>query len=227
MASVIEFRLPVTQFALAHTFEAVPGLHIEVERFAAQDPDTTMPFVRVTTDDFETFERAVDDDPSVDVATPIADYGDERLYRIHWIGDVERVVRFLLKEDGAITTAQATGESWEFRAMYPERDSLSAVYGCCEENGLSLTVDAIYELEDNGRFEHGLTDAQHTSLLTAKEMGYYDVPRRTSLSDLSEELGVSHQALSERLRRGHANLIDRTLRSKGGVQIENPPEPKQ
>ena len=88
---------------------------------------------------------------------------------------------------------------------------LSELYEFCEANGLSLSVDAIYGLEGNGGAKHGLTDAQHTSLLKARELGYYDVPRAISLSELAAELDVSHQALSERIRRGHGNLIDRTL----------------
>ncbi len=60
------------------------------------------------------------------------------------------------------------------------------------------------------------------SLIKAKEMGYYDVPRGISLSELADELGVSHQALSERLRRGHGRLIDRTLSPNDRIQVEIP-----
>lgn len=37
-------------------------------------------------------------------------------------------------------------------------------------------------------------------------MGYYDVPRTVTLTELADSLDVSHQGLSERLRRAHANL---------------------
>lgn len=132
---------------------------------------------------------------------------------MNWVDDVDLVVHLMLEEESAITTASTKGESWELQVMCPEHHSVSAVYEFCEANGLSLTVDAIYELDGNEGSKHGLTESQHISLTKAKELGYYDVPRRISLSELSDELDISHQALSERLRRGHANLIDRTLDS--------------
>ncbi|MFL9708975.1 helix-turn-helix domain-containing protein, partial [Aeromonas veronii] len=77
----------------------------------------------------------------------------------------------------------------------------SEMYDFCEDNGLSLTVDAIYDLTSDDSTQYGLTDSQYTSLMRAREMGFYEVPRAISLSDLADELDVSHQALSERLRR--------------------------
>lgn len=42
-------------------------------------------------------------------------------------------------------------------------------------------------------------------------MGYFHVPRETTVDELGEELGVSSQSVSERLRRAHHNLIDGAL----------------
>lgn len=223
MASIFEFRVPIEQFALAHTFEEIPDLHVEIERFAAQDPDSVMPFVWVTTDDFEAFETAVDEDPSVESCSQLAGCTDEQLYRMDWVADAELAIHLLIEKNAAITTAQTAGESWEFQVMCPEHDTLSAVYDFCEENGLELTVDSIYELDGKDGSAHGLSESQHTSLMKAKEMGYYDVPRGISLTELADELDVSHQALSEKLRRGHSNLIDRALSSEDQTQDETPP----
>jgi predicted DNA binding protein len=46
----------------------------------------------------------------------------------------------------------------------------------------------------------------------AVESGYYGIPRDTTLEDLATDLNVSHQALSERLRRGHRALIESVIR---------------
>lgn len=211
MASIIEFRVPIEQFALAHTFDAISELHVEIERFVAHDVDSLMPFVWVTTDDAKAFETALADDSSVAEWTLLADCDGEQFYQMHWSADAELAIHLLGEKDGAITTAHTSGESWTFQLLCSEHDLLSELYEFCEANGLSLSVDAIYGLEGNGGAKHGLTDAQHTSLLKARELGYYDVPRAISLSELAAELDVSHQALSERIRRGHGNLIDRTL----------------
>jgi predicted DNA binding protein len=42
-------------------------------------------------------------------------------------------------------------------------------------------------------------------------MGYYEVPRRVELEDLAEVLGVSRQAVSERLRRATGALARATV----------------
>lgn len=227
MASIVEFRVPIEQFALAETLEAVPTTHVEIERFAAQETDSMIPFVWITADDFDAVERALADDPSVGGFSLLADCDEERFYRMNWVDDVDLVVHLLLEEESAITSASTNGESWKLQVMCPKHQSVSAVYEYCKENGLSLTVDAIYELDGNEGSKHGLTESQHTSLTKAKELGYYDVPRKISLSELSDELDISHQALSERLRRGHANLIDRTLDSSSETlsQTESPPDP--
>jgi hypothetical protein len=81
MASIVEFRVPIEQFALAETFEAVPSLRVEIERFAAQATDSAIPFVWVTADDFDAFERALDDDRSVESFSLLADCDEERFYQ--------------------------------------------------------------------------------------------------------------------------------------------------
>jgi len=47
----------------------------------------------------------------------------------------------------------------------------------------------------------------------AYERGYFDTPRETSLEEIAEELGITQQSLSSRLRRGHRRLIKATLSS--------------
>ncbi len=63
--------------------------------------------------------------------------------------------------------------------------------------------------------EHGrredLTMTQTRTLLDALERGYYQVPRQTTLVELADMYGVSDQAVSERLRRATAKLIESSL----------------
>lgn len=213
MATIVDCRVPVEQFALAHTFALRPDLRVEIERFAAQDAGSAMPFVWVAAHDFEELEAALDEDPTVETFSSLTEFDDERLYRMNWVEEVELVMQLLIEERCAITSAKSSGDSWQLQVMCPERESLSRTHEFCEENGLSLTVDSIYQLDEQDHSEYGLTEAQHATLVEAKRMGYYDVPRNVSLSELSERLDVSHQALSERLRRAHANLLERTISS--------------
>jgi predicted DNA binding protein len=56
-----------------------------------------------------------------------------------------------------------------------------------------------------------LTDTQREALVLAYERGYFDSPRESSLEAVAEELGITQQSLSSRLRRGHRRLIENTL----------------
>lgn len=222
MATIVDFQVPADQFALADTVARVSDPYVEVERFAAQDDDSTMSFVWVTADDLDAFEAALDDDPSVDEFSVLASFDGERFYRMNWIDEVELVMHLLLEEDGAITRAHVTNGSWNLQVMFPDHDSLSRTYEFCEENGLSLTVDSIYSLDNNDNSRFGLTESQYTTLMEAREMGYYDVPREATMSELADALDVSHQALSERLRRAHKSLVERALAGSNAERGEQP-----
>ncbi|MCL7416347.1 MAG: helix-turn-helix domain-containing protein [Halalkalicoccus sp.] len=52
-----------------------------------------------------------------------------------------------------------------------------------------------------------LTPAQEVALETALEMGYFEIPRNATASEVSAELGIGKSAFLERLRRGQAALF--------------------
>jgi hypothetical protein len=56
------------------------------------------------------------------------------------------------------------------------------------------------------------------ALVLAVERGYYDIPRQCTTAQLAAVLGVSDQAVSERLRRGIATLVERTFGDDAGEQ---------
>ena len=53
-----------------------------------------------------------------------------------------------------------------------------------------------------------VTRKQEEALRLAHEEGYFAVPRGASLADLGEEIGVSSQSVSERLRLGLAIVLE-------------------
>jgi predicted DNA binding protein len=44
--------------------------------------------------------------------------------------------------------------------------------------------------------------------LTAFETGYWKIPRESHLEDIADRIGISDQAISERLRRGCSSLVE-------------------
>lgn len=58
---------------------------------------------------------------------------------------------------------------------------------------------------------YGLTTAQRETIVQAVEGGYYSILREMSTQDLAEALVISHQAVTERLRRAIETLVTNTL----------------
>ena len=57
----------------------------------------------------------------------------------------------------------------------------------------------------------GVVERPARALVAAFEAGYYNIPRDVTLEELADELGISHQALSERFRRAYEGLITAEL----------------
>jgi predicted DNA binding protein len=81
----------------------------------------------------------------------------------------------------------------------------------CDEHGLNFEVSSIRELDSEPAGRYGLTTQQYEVLATAASQGYFEVPRAVTLEELAEEFDVSHQAVSERLRRAVNALVEDTL----------------
>lgn len=211
MGTIAEFELPVREFALGGTFERLPDLEIEIERLVAHDQGQLMPLVWVTAEDFESVDEAFDSDASIESVEHLSVVGDDQLYRMAWVESTEMVAHILIEEEGTILSAFGNESGWEFRVLFPDRKSLSRTYDFAEQQGLSFTVSRIYDLDETRNGGFGLTEEQHETLVKAVEEGYFDVPRAITQPELAAKLGISHQALSERLRRAQKTLTRNTI----------------
>ncbi|KTG11635.1 DNA-binding protein [Haloprofundus marisrubri] len=213
MSTIAEVELPANEFALRQALVSIPGAEFEVVRLAAHESDHVMPYVRVSGAETETITEALESDPSIEDAELLDDLGDELLYRMNWVENIRVIMHILLDEGGTVMEMHGQDDRWHLRILFPTRDALSATHEFCTDKGLTFSIKNIYDLKQStGRGEFGLTEDQYTALVTAAESGYFDVPREVTMSELAAELGVSQQALSERLRRGHKTLVESALR---------------
>ncbi|MBX0294329.1 helix-turn-helix domain-containing protein [Haloarcula nitratireducens] len=211
MPTIVRATVPATEVALAETFAALSTLEVEAERIVKSGEKVVMPLLWVRNTGVEEFESACADDPTIDDAELLADFDDELLYRMHWIEQVGLLLQMLTNGQATILNAFGTEEQWHLRMLYPSRDHLSETREFCIEHELEFTVDAIREMEGDPSGRYGLTTEQYEALVTAVRRGYFEVPRAINLEELADELGVSHQAVSECLRRGTEALIEDTL----------------
>jgi len=106
---------------------------------------------------------------------------------------------------GILTRAEVTVDGWRLDLRFPDQDRCSSYHRACVERGLSVHVLRLST--DATQSGSHLTHAQWEVLNAANREGYFDVPRRTSLTELAAGLDLSRQAVSERLRRGLGNVV--------------------
>ena len=222
MSTIVEASVPTAQFALQETSQRVPDAVFEVARFVADDTENAMPLVWGSGSDQRAITDALEADASTEEVHVCTRIHDASLYRLEWSTRVRVVTQLLAADQGAILSARTRGGTWTFRLLFPRRDAVAAIVESCDRYDVDLQIERICPMTESARDARTrLTDEQLRTVETALERGYYDVPRETTLTELSAELGVSHQALSERLRRGHRRLVETALGHR--VDLESRP----
>ena len=215
MSVIADFSLAADEFVLSHTVGAVPDIDLEVERMVAHDEEGLTPYFRVIAleDGLDAFEEALDEDETVTDLTVLETFEDERFYRAHWREGIEDLMGALRQTEGSVLYAVFEEGMWELRMLFADRESLSSFYDLLAQ-GFSPDLVRVFERSNTATYgEFDLTDEQRDALVNAFEMGYFAVPREATTEELAEELGVSPQAVSQRLRRGYGNLVGSTLRT--------------
>ena len=213
---VIEAEIPAGDFALERTFEAVPGVSFRCEPVVANGGQTGDPFVWTYGADRDVLDRAFADDPSVEEASVLAG-DDSLLYSVGWGEQAYLVFQVLTNSHATVLRAAGVDGTWTFRLLYPDRDALSRTHDFCDRHGIEFDIRSIREMDGEYAGRYGLTTDQYEALTAARERGYFRVPRGIELHGLAEDLDISHQALSERLRRARDALVR-------GALLSEPPE---
>ena len=212
MGLILEFSVSPEDFELGKLLCLDPDIQVRVEQLVPV-ADKVMPFSWVS-GDTEAFEENIKD--KIDYEVIVTDSEDRKLYRLEWDEDEDPLVQAIVEFGGAVLEAEGTHEMWEFRVRFREREDLSEFHEYCVENGVGIKIQRIYNpIEVSGETRKGMTATQAKTLVDALEEGYFDIPRKTSLVGLSEEYGISDQAVSERLRRATAELIESSLLVNG------------
>jgi hypothetical protein len=211
MPTIVSGTVPASEFALDHSLATLPELMFEVERIVSSGDEALMPLLWVRGADRGRVEETLEADPTVDNVTLLGDFGDEWLFRMEWIGHVDLIVQMLVNSEATVLDAVGHEDRWKLRVLYPRRSLFSKTHDFCEERNLDFQVESIRELDGEPAGRYGLTTEQYEVLATAASMGYFEVPRSVTLQELAEEFDVSHQAISERLRRATNALVEDTL----------------
>jgi predicted DNA binding protein len=221
LSVLAEFIVPASEFVLADTLTAAPDMRIEIKRVIAGAEFVT-PYFWAAGGDFETFENALDTDEMIHDVLRLEEHtgsedatSDEegRFYRVNWKTDIPNLVSAVSEAQATVLEAvTAEGIRWEIKALFPDSEALSRFYDYCNEHAFQLELCRVYRPDNpQEQAEYGVTEEQQEALVAAFHGGYFSVPRDKTLTELAEELDISRNALSARLRRGQRNLLANTL----------------
>lgn len=213
MSVVLEFTIGDEDFSFGRILERPPGMHLELERVVPTG-EMTMPFVWATGEDHEAFEEGVRSNPAVAELLALDRVDDRVLYRIEWADQPTDLLEEIAETDGVVLEAEGD-DQWAFRLRFLDHEGLSAFHNFVLEHGLPIHIERTYTLSEKAEHGHqfGLTQAQREALVLATERGYFDVPSEVTLDELAEELDITRQALSERIRRGNGAILREVLLS--------------
>lgn len=211
MSVVARVSIPAERFALGEVLRVGEDVQVRLESMIPLG-DVTIPYVWVGSDQADAVVAALDRSSVVEKVRIVDEADGETLLRVEWSSEVNGIVGAIGDSEGVIL--EGTGnreEGWTFRLRFPDHAGLSEFYRTCIQKGISLDLKEVHGLHSNHSTETGLTAEQHDTLRLALERGYFAVPRRITLVELANELGISDTATSQRLRRGLNSVLSETL----------------
>ena len=219
--STARIELSAADFGLEPLFETIPDAEVHIEPTIANPTDHALLVVRTSAGDRDQVETALWTDRSVAIVEAFEGFDDRYRFRITWEGQTYCLIDRIVTDGATIATAHGRAGQWELRLTAPEHGTVTQVHDTLEEEGYRPEVLSLQTSDDYQPNDFGTSDPQRATLVTAFEMDDYDVPRTATLTDVALELGVSHQALSERVRRAHAQLVE-TNHISPDSQVVNP-----
>ncbi|WP_135536057.1 helix-turn-helix domain-containing protein [Halostella pelagica] len=176
--------------------------------------------VQVVDGDRETVERAFESVPFVEEYVQVKRADETPWYRVRpahgmeaqlggYVDDVSEL-QALAAADMDLERIRVTPKGWIQSGWFADRETIEEFRSFWGRNG-GFTLRRLTPDGGSGPAGKGLTDCQREALVTAHEMGYFDIPRRASLEDVAGELDISASSLSERLRRAQSTLVEATV----------------
>ncbi|RQG91587.1 helix-turn-helix domain-containing protein [Natrarchaeobius halalkaliphilus] len=98
------------------------------------------------------------------------------------------------------------------------RDRLAELAGQLEQFGLQYRIESVSERLHDGQL---LSDRQLEVVAAAVEVGYYDTPRRSSLTELANHLDIAKSTCSETLHRAEEAIVKRFLEDVPGLEDDD------
>ena len=212
MSMIVSLSVPSSKFIFGGAFSDDPNAEIRLECDISIS-DSLLPYIWVSGVQPDRIERELSSQTDVKYAEVIDQDGDNALVRITWQTTPEGLISLFEKSQVTVLEGIRSSGRWEFTLRFPDHEALSAFHQRCLNTNFQVKLnwiqDPAYPGERTSQF--GLTDAQQEALILAFDVGYFSIPREMTLGTFAEQVGVSDTAISQRLRRGTAALVENTL----------------
>lgn len=213
MTIFAEFAVPAGEFGPGPILPAGTEVRAELERLVPSG--SSVEYVWLVGDERAAAVEALPDRPGVTAARVVDELPGRTLVRLSWDGE-NPVLRAVGATGGVLLGAEGDADRWRLRLRFPDREVLGEFYERCAAEGADVSLEQVNSTGATGREDlFDLSPAQRETVLAAFERGYFEIPRETTLDALADHLGVSDQAVSERLRRGLETLLRATLDERG------------
>ena len=141
----------------------------------------------------------------------VADEGSKHVYLVE-MNVAEQLNRVGVDADGMTRTEWAEVHSQGFSfEQTGSQEELSAMLADLQAAGQNITLEKLRDYRIQETSLDALTDRQHEVLEVAYELGYYDVPRKSSTAEVAVDLGVDDSTVAEHLQRAEHNLLESLL----------------
>ncbi len=208
---IAEVVLSHPALVLTETTTAVPTMQVVLESQTIAAGESYYLFFEVSGEEFPAFEAALDDDPTIIEWTVIVDGDTFKVYRMLLASPDQLVLPQAAAVGLRVLHAESRDGGWVVTIQTPDTEALSRFRTVCADHGVTFRLERLYAGTDESAGAYGLTPVQLETLVTAYELGYFQVPRAVTVEELATELSVSPSAVSGRLRRGLNALVSNTV----------------
>jgi predicted DNA binding protein len=210
MATEMEFTVPATEFPLGSIFENLPEVTVELERVVPHET-LTIPYFWVRGVETGDIEAAFESHAGVTDIRMVDSVEDEYLMRAEWVRGYDGLLSALSEASLTIISGVGTADGWRFEVRGDSQEAIATFRTYHQEQDIPIDIALIHALLPIQGDSYELTETQREALVEAYERGYFNTPRESSLEKVADELDITQQSLSSRLRRGHRRLISETL----------------
>jgi predicted DNA binding protein len=211
MSVILEFSIESEDFRLGQILDGSQEMVLALERIVPIG-GRIMPFVWATGEDHDTFKQQVRTHPLVEEFRALDRVEQSALYRIQWAEPPADLIQGIAQTDAVILEGRGE-DQWVFRLRFPDHEALSQFHDYVVGNDIPIHVTRTYRVTEtsDAADRYGLSEEQREALSIALRRGYFETPRAASLDEIAAELGISRQAVSNRIRRGNERILREVL----------------